>query len=370
VFNLVQSCVDACFKQQGRHGVRTDRVVAFDASNGLIDGLCYLFFCDDEQSPAIVAKAARTPAGKAIFEVEYENLEALQARGMNASRHTVPDPLGKWYEDDTLVTLQSALPGVLMMNVPGSSLFSPTVVDINLDRVVDWWVHFQNCFGVRRVTLAGDTHDEMVIAPIHLFRRRYLLDGDEESFLTRRFERERVLDGVELPFMARHGDFCVANMVMDEDGGIGVFDWEFRLQHQVPLFDLFFFFASVRFPYTGPMGESSHFKSFVSVYWEDNFYRTAVQKRLRHVCTTFDLPHETLADLLVLSLIQAANMKYDGLLESHGMVEPEDSGATNEEKRARWRRFDHPDLDAPFACIQGGIFENLRLLVRRGLPEM
>jgi hypothetical protein len=343
--------------------------MVFDASNRIIDGLCYLFFCDDEPSPSIVAKAARTPEGKAIFEVEYDNLETLQGRGINADQAAAPSPLGKWYEDDTLVTLQSALAGTMMMNVPGSSLFSCAAIDASLDRVLEWWTHFQTCFGIRRVILTDDIYAERILEPIRVFRRRYLLDSDEEEFLTQRYERKKVLLGAELPFMARHGDFCVANMVMDEKS-LGVFDWEFRLLHHVPLFDLFFFFASVRFPYMGAMGESSHFKSFSSVYWGDNYYRTAVRKQLVQICEKFGVPRDALPDLFVLALIQAANMKYDGLLESHGMRESEDGGASPAEKRARWSVFDRPDLDAPFACIHKGVFENLRLLVRRGLPEL
>ena len=79
------------------------------------------------------------------------------------------------------------------------------------------------------------------------------------------------------------------------------------------------------------------------------------------------MPREALADLLVLSVIEVANMKYEGLLESHRMQE---GTGTDDEKRERWRGFDRPDTDEPMASIEDGVFGNLRLVVRRGLPEL
>jgi hypothetical protein len=367
VLSLVRGYVETQLAEQGSPHRLSDRIVAFDASNRLIDGVCYLFFCDDDDVPAIVGKAARTEIGKAIFDTEYDNLEALQAAGVNATRPAVPAPLGRWLDGETLITLQSALPGALMMNIRGSSLFDKAAVDESMDQVFGWWSHFQKCFGVRRTVLTDAAYETHVLRPIEVFRRRFVLDDEELEFLERRYERDRVLHGAELPLMARHGDFCTANMALGR-GGIGVFDWEFPLDHRIPLFDLFFFIASVRFPFTGVMGESSHFESFLSVFWRESFFRAAVRDRLHQVCEIFGVPRARLADLLVLSLIDVANMKYDGLLQSHGAVDPP-HGSPNEVKRAHWHAFERPDLDAPFACIHDGVFENLRLIVRRGLPE-
>jgi hypothetical protein len=160
--------------------------------------------------------------------------------------------------------------------------------------------------------------------------------------------------------MVRHGDFCAANMVLGERG-LGVFDWEFPLVHGTPLFDLFFFFSSVRFPHDRFRGESGHYESFVSVFWDESYFNDAMRATLARACEQFRVPRETVADLFVLSLIQVANMKYEGLLEAHGFA--------GGDERARWSSFTNPDKDAPFARIRGGVFENLRSVVRRGLPR-
>lgn len=365
MFATVKACVDGFARKHPQPGLRTERVVGLDATHGLIDGYCYLFFGEDG-SPIWVAKAARTEAGRAVFDTEYENLERLEASGMNAERPTVPAPLGRWHDGRTSVTLQTALAGPLMKNVPGSSLFSPAAAGASLERVFDWWLHFQRCLGTRRLRLAGESYAAAVLEPIARFRRRYLLEAEETTFLDRRFEGERALCGIELPLMARHGDFCTANVVLQE-GGLGVFDWEFPLEHRLPLFDLFYFFSSLRFPYTGRRGESAHLQSFAAVYWQDSYLRTAVTNLLRRACEPFDPPRAVLGDLFVLSLVHVANMKYEGLLEAHGL--PEGDDASDAGKRACWERFDRRDTDEPFASIRDGVFENLRIVVRRGPPE-
>jgi len=209
-----------------------------------------------------------------------------------------------------------------------------------------------------------------VIDPVEKFRRRFLLDDDEQRFLDRRFVDERRLEGVNLPRMARHGDFCTANMVLRPEG-VGVFDWEFALERKLPLFDLFFFFASTRFPYSGRRGESGHLESFTQVYWGENYFAQAMRAALDDVCRLHAVPRESLADLFVISLIEVANMKFEAQLEGHGLEDDSDSSgqASDATKLERWKSFSSPDKDAPFACIRDGVFENLRQVVRHGIPR-
>ena len=350
MFGIVKQRVEGYLREHALPGVTSDRVVTFDVTNRKIDGTCYLFFDADGRAPALVAKAARTEPGRAVFEIEHQNLTTLAARGMNAGRPRVPTALACWRERETVITLQSALAGRLMKNVPGTELFSPAAVEAGIARVMDWWLHLQDRLGLERVQLVGETYEQHVARPARQFQRRFLLDDEEQAFLQRWCAGDNALCSAELPLMAGHGDFCAANMVL-LDEGLGVFDWEFPLRHEMPLFDLFFFFSSVRFPFVGRRGESSHFDSFKHVFWSESYFRTALCATLDDVCRRFVIPRDTLGDLLVLSAIRVANMKYEGLLTSHGLQDLAGDTVNDQHKRERWRAFDNPDKDAPFACI-------------------
>ena len=210
---------------------------------------------------------------------------------------------------------------------------------------------------------------ERVTEQLDAFQRRFAVAPEERAFLDRRLRDERGLLGLDLPLFVRHGDLCTANMVQLR-GGVGVFDWEFQLKHELPLFDVFHFFASLRYPFRGPRRESSHFESFVAVYWEENRMRREVFRRLDGLCERHGIPRQALGDLFLVSLIQIANLKYEGFTELYGSSRadslPNRPAGAGE---LPWRNIGGQDKNVPFACIKDGAFENTRYIARNGLPD-
>jgi hypothetical protein len=344
-------------------------------AKGEMEGCSALLFGDDPAYPRLVAKSnpldrAHRREGRTALEIELDNLRTLDAIGMNRGGETTPSPLGIWSTDGCLVTLQSALRGPLMKNVSGRRLFSPARIGPTTEKVFTWWHGLQQAFGTTTRTLTDELYREQVLEPVARFGRRFVLDTQEQRFLARRFEQEKRLLGAELPFMARHGDFCTANMVETADG-IGVFDWEFPLRHELPLFDVFHFFASLRYPFRGFGGESSHYESFLAVFWGENYLNAAFRRGLADICGRFAIDLECVADLFLLALVQIANLKYDALIEFQIIDEPPETGAPGsaDQIRALWRSLESAEKDVPFACIRDGVFMNTRYIVRHGLPE-
>ena len=348
-----------------RRSIDPSRVVALDDSQGPRRGCLLLLFEGESDSPSLIAKggplaAARMRGGKSIYQIEFENLQALQRMGMNEAAPSTPEPLGLWRDGDLLVALQSALPGQLLKNVPGRTLFGPDAIDVTLDGVFEWWERLQRLFGVQRVQVTEGFYQTEILRPVDDFRQRFSLERDELDFLQRRFLDQRRLAGLELPLMAQHGDFCPANMVR-QGNRIAVFDWEFPLCCRLPLFDLFHFFGSVRYPFSGPRGESTHFASFVEVFWGENYFQRALCERLRAICETHGVPARGVADLFLLASIRIANLKYEALVEIYDV--PESTAATS-----AWETAGGAAKDVPFAHIRDGVFENLRHIVRQGFP--
>jgi hypothetical protein len=365
VLDVVRPRVESWAAESGRQdGLDLERCICFETSHGLIDGCCYLFF-DRAGSPRLAAKFARTPAGRAVLATEHANLGILERIGINGARRSTPEPLGSWPSGQDLVTLQTALTGKLLKNEPGRRLFSAGRGEATVGRVVAWWTELQRRFGLKRVVLSGRVYDSEVLSHVRRFAGWFRPSPAELELLEARFERERRLAGMELPFMVRHGDFCPANMVVEGDAGFGVFDWEFPLSHETPLFDLFYFFASTRYPYSGLHGESSHFESFVEVLWGRGPLSAILARKAVEACREFDVPREALGDLLLLSCMQLANMKYEGYVTSLGET-PERGPLDEEAKASRWRAF--PPMDLPFGCIRDGRLANLGVFVERGFP--
>jgi len=361
--------VTARLAARGSPAVDLRRVICLDDAQGPRRGCLLLLFGAGDTAPRFVAKAAPLPQarlreGRPVYEIEHANLEHLERLGLNDERRSTPEPLGLWRDGELLISMQSALRGELLKNLPGRRLFAPERTDSTVRPILEWWHRLQQRFGVRHTVLGASLYEQWVLAPVARFRLRFALDRDELEFLDRRFERQRRLLGLELPFMVEHGDFCPAN-IMREGDRIGVFDWEFPLRHRLPLFDVFHFFSSLRFPFRGWRGEATHFESFVEVYWGQSHVARTLRGALTEICTTYDIPREALGDLFVLALLRIANLKYEALLEIYG---PPDTAVAPSDSRSRWRLAGGRSKDVPFAHIRDGVFENLRRVVREGLP--
>jgi len=340
-------------------------VLCLDDSQGQVEGSLILLFEPGSSRPAWIAKAApletaRRRGGRPLYQIEYENLEALEARGLNRERRTTPAALGLWDQDGLLITLQSALPGPLLKNLPGGQPFGTRRLDATVDAVFDWWLGFQRCFPPQRIRLEGELFEREVARPIELLQQRFALDPQERAFLAA-WLRRAALRGRELPLTVEHGDFCPANIIL-RDGAAAVFDWEFPLEPRLPLFDLFHFFAALRYPFRGWRGESSHYDSFLEVYWGDNPVRRALRRTLRRCCAELGIDLDLAGDLFVMSLLRIANLKFEALLEIHRPAAAA-AGA------GLWQAHGGADKDVPFARIEQGVFLNLRQLVRRGRPS-
>jgi len=371
VLELVHICVTRFLKAAGGATTVPGRSVHLDASNGAVDGSCFLFFDETGEIPVLVAKAARTREGRAIYRVEYDTLVALEAHGLNETLRTTPAPLGLWEEQGTLITLQSALPGTLMKNLKGRELFSTEGAAGTVGAVMTWWTHFVTCCGVKRERLNAESYERVVRVPVERFKRRFRIDDAQQQFLDRLFHDKRNLQGPELPMMVRHGDFCTANMVL-HDQKVGVFDWEFPLEPRLPLADVFYFFSSIRYPHQGVRGESAHLDSFGSVYWEQGTVNRLLRESLRDACSQFELETDLLGCLLVFALIEVANIKYDALLEASGSTPDgvQASDPTEAQKKEFWRHIGPTEEDVPFASIVDGVAMNLKLIAERGLPSL
>ena len=252
-------------------------------AKGALQGCSLILFEKDAGTPAFIAKGrppgpALTRDGRTDLKIEIDNLARLDDVGLNDDARRTPEPAGLWEEAGVLVSLQTALPGRVMKNIPSRQLFSARTVDATIRRVFDWWRTFQERAGVQRRRLSGAAYEEAILSTVSRYERSFVIAPDEHRFLESRFGGDSVLRDVDLSFMLRHGDFCPANMVQGP-GGIGVFDWEFPLEPLLPLFDLFHFFGSLRYPFRGLRGASSHYESFVAVFWGDNEVNSALRRK-------------------------------------------------------------------------------------------
>lgn len=366
MLQTIRRCVEASLDATERERIALDRFLCLDVSRGRLDGCCCLFFDRSGDEPRVVAKATRAPGRMAAYRLGFDNLRKLDEIGFNSVRRTTPRALGCCEEHGMLVTLQSVLPGPLMRNLPARELFSKERAPHTIAQVGVWSGALAEAFGVERRTVDDATYEAEVLSLVRGFLGRYIVEPDEVEFLNCRFERERRLLGRELPFTVGHGDFCTANLVVQE-AGIAAFDWEQPLTHRLPLYDLFFFFSSTRFPFGGFRRESSYSASLLEVFWGTSYLNELLRRSVAEACAAHAVPEDAVPDLFLLALLLRAERKYHVMLQAAGLEETEPT-ASEEDKRRLWRQLRGLAHDAPLFSCRDGVLESLRYAVRRGLP--
>jgi len=339
-------------------GVDPERALYLDSSNRFRSGSVLLYFAGAE--PALVAKVAHTPFAAGVIANEYEVLGELERRGLNRDRPRVPRRLGIWKAGGGCVTMQMALPGAPMKNLPVRSILSVRRAPATIGAVTSWWQHFVALTGSERRTVDSELYRVEVLDELRALHARFALSPAEEDLLGGLFEQRPALLGEELPLVAEHGDFCTAN-VMTGPGGVAVFDWELPLQPRLPLFDLFVFLSSLRVG-AGPRREVDHFSSFCSIFWGQHQLARHVRRRLRGIAGELGIAAELLGDLLVLAVVRAANLKADVVAGSY------DGGQKGAEYVHRDLMY-AVDKNAPLARLQRGTCHHLRAIAARGVPD-
>ena len=341
-------------------GRRADSCLVLDANRGAVDGAILLLLRRGQL--VAVGKLGLSEVSREIYGTEVETLRALVAAGLNRVWPRVPEILAELPSPGALITLQTPVPGQPLRTIPAARLFAPGAMERTFADVLDWWHAFQECSPAVRVTLDDPAYRRLVLEPLDLLCRSCRLRPDLERFLRQRLEEGGRLRGADLPLMATHGDFCPANMSYGP-GGICVFDWEYSLDRKLPLFDLFFFFSSTRYPFANRRGESDHLSSFRQVFWGNGALPRAARRHLRHAAAASGIAGGHLPDLFLLALIESANRKVAAVVENARV------------ERAAWESawssralHDLVGVDVPLGGFRGGEPEALRTLFEQGDP--
>jgi aminoglycoside phosphotransferase (APT) family kinase protein len=189
---------------------------------------------EKRQAPALVGKLPRRDRDAGGLAREAESLHAVGHALRWEAKSSVPAVLA-WDEGPPRpLLLESALHGTPL---------SPAALRRDrrhsLAQAVAAWLERLALATVNRPD-GDDWHERLVRAPL----RALAASAPELRDLAERtLERCEPLLASPLPLVFEHGDLCHPNLLVREDGGVGVLDWERAQAAGLPGYDLFFFLA-------------------------------------------------------------------------------------------------------------------------------
>ncbi|RIK43638.1 MAG: hypothetical protein DCC55_05200 [Chloroflexi bacterium] len=208
----------------------------FPASNHVI----FLILSEGRPEPVLVAKMPRLAQATAGLEREAANLQRVQAQRVEGF-DTIPHLVTLEKYSGHLLLLETALSGQLM---------GPTVIrrqfDHCCDAVSNWLVEIQGPEPGAEPE-AGEWFARLIEQPLHAFTERFPWSREELKLLEQMWTLIAPLRTAKLRFVFEHGDLSHPNLLLLENGKVGVVDWELAQPLGLPTYDLFFFLTYAAF---------------------------------------------------------------------------------------------------------------------------
>jgi aminoglycoside phosphotransferase len=219
--------------------------------------LLFLFVRSGSSEPALVAKVARVRGQSPIIEAEAANLEAVHKLCPGGfvsipSVIKVGDCVGHRFLLETAIAGQPMRPSLVRRS-------PQTCVRI----VLEWLL---NLHAASLTDAVHNWYEELIAAP-----------ALEYCTCTGVNERGDVFDRVAqvagpiasmpLRCVFEHGDLSHPNILINDEGLIGVVDWELGTPAGLPAFDLFFFLTYIAFCLGRPRTPDEHVAAFHKVFF-------------------------------------------------------------------------------------------------------
>ena len=260
----------------------------------------------DRRGQTLVVKVQKDSLHLPLLENEYECLKALHGHeGLQDLRKSIPRPLFFGQMAGHPVMVETYVPGVPF------SKFSRRRDPGWFLRVFEWLKAFH--VGTLHATRLLTREDIGVyfLQPLESAMRTINKCGSFGTFLDSFRQKAEELSGAGLPFVFSHNDLSLNNIRFQRDR-IGVIDWEFSRDPDLPLSDLmnvFLFFAMT-------WKRLSYPEAFRLAFTGGNGLSPLLKRCLREYVRDLGLPPAMLSLLVVQYLISRIP-----LLQSIGSVE-------------------------------------------------
>ena len=186
----------------------------------------------DTAAPTQVARVGSPPAA-ARETLGEERALALLGRGAADAGAVVPRYLGSTQLETVPVAVETGVPG----RVAASALAERRGdVPAVLDRVLAWLLRWNRSTATRAALTPSLLEDE-VLRPARLVAGALPGGDDHVRFLERLCDE---VTGAEAALTAAHDDLTMTNVLLGENGSIGVVDWDTARATALPLADFFY----------------------------------------------------------------------------------------------------------------------------------
>ena len=267
-------------------------------STGQARKVNFLVFAHEGRCPIYLLKTVRGHAFQGILKSEYEKLIYLHTHSTLRTR--IPQPMGLFEHEQTLVTVETCLPGVGLENLlrRGKRHLQAEMTQ-DLNAIQSWLIDFQFTSTEGAYTFRGQEEVLERLAKLRTSPDVKLINGLNALAAE--------ASGVSIPLTARHGDFWAGNILVSSQG-IGIIDWE-TLRRAVSPFDDLFFFAVMYAHGSAPKKDAA--VRFARAFLKDTVLAHGLAGMMQTVIRSLRLPVHLTPLFFILFLFDLAGRHSD-----------------------------------------------------------
>jgi thiamine kinase-like enzyme len=225
--------------------------------------ILFLLFAGGNSKPALVVKVPRLAGFDDTVRREAANLTAIQASRPEGF-HSIPNIVAVQEFHNRQILIETALSGRSM---------DPAAVRKDYKKCItmtmDWLVsiHQSTAYSVKGIP---NWFEHLVNRPVQSFIRRIPLNEEEISLMNQTREAVAHLREIDIPIVFEHGDLSHPNIMILDQGGIGVVDWEQAEPLGLPACDLFFFLNYIASARNQSRNTKDYLSAFQSAFYSKN----------------------------------------------------------------------------------------------------
>jgi aminoglycoside phosphotransferase (APT) family kinase protein len=253
----------------------------------------FLVLSHGSPDPVLVAKVPRMADAGASLEREAASLrfvQGLRPGGFNS----IPRVLALDEFRGRPILLETALVGRSL-----DPSFVRRKFSTCCEAAGNWLADLQ--ISGEQGTASTDWFERLVEEPLDYLADVIPWGREDRDALKQTMELAQRLREFQLPVVLEHGDFSHPNVMLLNDGHVGVVDWEMAVPRGLPGHDLFFFLTYVSFARANARENGQYVPAIDAAF----FGRTAWARRyVQAYAEQLQLPQETLVPLFLLCWVR------------------------------------------------------------------
>jgi len=220
----------------------------------------FMILVDEQRDPVLAVKVPRIPGDNDSLYREAANLRLVQS-ARPGGFDTIPRLIGCESYLGNRFLIETA-----MVGGPFHSRGNSRNMDSHIEMLTTWLIELHTA--TKEISGSAEGwYERLVESPLQQFIKSMPPSKEEGGLVAQTLGVADLLRDQEMPLVFEQRDLSLPNILVSQDGGVGVLDWELAEPRGLPAVDLFFFLTLVAFARRRARSQAEYLAAFREAFF-------------------------------------------------------------------------------------------------------